>query len=343
MQSYNTYRLALETFKRRIRKDTKRDKGLQKSIFGKKGIPKEISDIEILKLLVDFNPVFIKSQDFRIALYEILWKKMGKHALFINSAKDVEAIKKATYSFPEGAKIEVKMPFDSFILCLPSDCKVGSKRGGSVLVTQVPFPQMEDTLRDDFVKITGHPEMFIKSDINEYAGAIPLYMTYRPQPGQLFDPVDPYYYLGLKSTEIASVLKSKDMKEYRERTKDLKSVFALGLDEEELEYQFDLVKLIFGVAIYWSASPDSIHEGLPDGKLLNVEKFMRGMPTSKIILKGSRETPQGHFRAAHFRNLRSEKYYQNKWKSWPKGSRWTFVSESTPNMGADNKYTIKND
>ena len=112
---------------------------------------------------------------------------------------------------------------------------------------------------------------------------------------------------------------------------------ALKNDKYNKQIYYSL-RTLASVGVYLSLDSNKLKEGLPSKFLSEIQKTKVGKILPDIFLIEStkaiensvedRKDTDKHYRGFHFRNLRSEVYYQNEHKDKKIGSRWTFVSDS---------------
>ncbi len=94
-----------------------------------------------------------------------------------------------------------------------------------------------------------------------------------------------------------------------------------------------IFRLVIGLSVYINAG-GTIKDGLPNTKAtsfgaIKSTKRLMSIPkkfTTVCLPFSPKQTPKGHIRGFHFRNLRAERYYGGEFANWKRGTRWAFVS-----------------
>lgn len=133
-----------------------------------------------------------------------------------------------------------------------------------------------------------------------------------------------YIDLSVKKSEVAALLQKKEKK--------INRIFST------------VFKLVIGLTVYLQAG-GKINDGLPNSKAstngaLKSTKKLSSIPkklsTVRLPFK-LKQTPKGHIRGFHFRNLKAECYYGGDFANWERGSRWAFVNPYWVGKGIDAK------
>jgi len=135
----------------------------------------------------------------------------------------------------------------------------------------------------------------------------------------------------IPSSDIAAALETNSVEEYQAFMREMDAYNYVGKidsSDDELKYQYDLVRLVCGLLIYRHALPERIYEGLP-GKRKQFETPLTMGQSGMVIHqpKGHQDSPSAHYRSWHFRQLSHERYYRGKHAGKAKGSRIVFVPD----------------
>lgn len=292
---------------------------------------KKLSDEEVLGQTVFRYKEILHTLDFLIMAEEYYWSTRNRPSIFIESESVARRLLEATYDVKWIDSID--MPFDSFILSMPKNFQIDGVTIPGCLVTWMPFNEMENKAVRPFCKKAGIPEPSGVTVPSDYEKSMTIHISYQ-------DPYDSkkaiYARCVIPVEFFEPLLKSTTLDEFRDIAGDYQSTFVhlLESSEDDLKIQFTLLKIILAMSVYNQATEGShLVSGLP-GTKIQIDGMIRSLKPNHRTLrmpslkKPDRSSPHDHYRSFHFRQLRSDRYYKGEYQNYPKGSRWTFVSDA---------------
>lgn len=111
------------------------------------------------------------------------------------------------------------------------------------------------------------------------------------------------------------------------------------LTPEETAMQFRAMQFVARFLVYRAGAPDRFADGCPSNE--KSSKFVSAAGHRKTFSVPALSAATEHYRCAHFRQLRAERYYTGEHKDKPVGSRIVFVTDSVVNARADDIKTVE--
>lgn len=272
--------------------------------------------------LIATNPELLHTMDLGIHAEEANWLRGDRVAYYPATAAVAHNLIKSSFKLADPSVIF--RGNESFTLNLPKDLIVGGYDAGSgLLVTICANADRETYIFDPFFDWIEHRRIPVTPFGPESQFFIAI--TYRG----LND--DAAHRVCIPDTDIGPALECKSVEEYQAFMRKMdKFTYVNKIDstDDELKYQYDLVRLVCGLLIYRHALPERIYEGLP-GKRKQFETPLTIGQSGMVIHqpKGHQDSPSAHYRSWHFRQLSHEKYYRGKHTGLAKGSRIVFVPD----------------
>lgn len=298
---------------------------LKRAMPGKEG--KNMTRRDGVRLMTEITPGFIHSLDFLIMSEDLFHEDHGSHAIFPESAAVLDNLLRAKYQMdsPEG----FSLPFDSFIMAIPNGYTFEGVKIESFMVTFVPYRTSQDYTTVPFCRKMGllPPESYVHEPCRPEARSIAI--SYR-------DPVTKGYIRTMQiDHSLPNILKCKTPKEFKATLGEYESkIEVIDLSEEELMAQFLSVKLVAALGVYHLATGGSrLADGFPGKVLPRINNLDKGQKLRFSTLKNSTElgeatTKDAFYRTWFFRQLRDERYYRGEHENTPRGSRYSFVSDT---------------
>lgn len=274
----------------------------------------------------------------QLVVAETDWNLSGRNILFPGSEDFYSRLLTSRFMIPEGENAQLNFPSAAFILALPRDMTVNGYKIPSPMVTY-------SNTRDERIEQYRRVERVLKSGISEeeflrHETMYSCVSIFFHNPQDESDTTTTKLTLNL--SQLADVLKIdmdapdclRHFEQIAARQKD-SSALAMDMSHSDLYIQMILMRLIVGLSVYISAAGESVlSDGIPKvtgiptpGLDKHSKPTMRRIPApSQTRNASTMDTPTT--RRWHFRNLRADRYYQGDYASWPKGSRWTIVSEA---------------
>jgi hypothetical protein len=302
--------------------------------FATKGIPacfKNLKGWSAIRELMKYYGHQLKSPMNTIAMTaEVNWEKSGMNALFVEQ-KDIDALLKGKYSLNKLPKVFT--PYKAFALCLPAEFEVkGIKPGGVLISTYPDMDDFENTIKEMIDKI-GVNGIDPPEEQRQYGTNI-MTITYSDIEGRTT-------VLNYHSEQLERLFKSKDFAEYRSYLFPFESKSPMGeeLDENEVELQYVLVKLVLSISVFAMTKPDAILSGFPKVKGFALDGAIEeGVSSSSLSAGFKKSRPSEHYRSWYIRQLSHEKYYQGEYKNYPPNSRFVFVEDTVVNSKVNPKH-----
>lgn len=278
---------------------------------------------------------------FNISCDDYKWAEAGKRIVFIGGKMAHDLINsKAIVSKVASKDFHITLPFDSFMVSLPSDLTmpdgtaippfmvtVSSEKEsleGMLAVTHecaktYAFANQDKAIMDNNNPRT-HPRLSFRFKVGNRLGQTAT---------QLLDP-----------EEIPQLMAAQSPQEFVElrRGKSLSSR-SFSLEDSETTIGYYILKLLVSLSMYHEATGGKyLKEGLPeDSGNVGLKAYVREKNNANTSTLSPPLSEKGytdrkaHVRGWHYRNLRSDRYYQGEFASKPKGSRWVLVASSLVN------------
>lgn len=299
---------------------------MKRAMPGKEG--KKATRKDIVQMVMEMTPNFAHSLDFLIMSEDLLHQENGSHAIFPESSAVLDNLLRAKYQMdtPEG----FTLPFESFIMAIPHGYMFEGVKLESFMVTMVPYLTSQDYTTTPFCRKMGIPlpEAYVHEQCLPDAKSIAL--TYR-------DPETRAGYIRTLQIDhnLPKILKCKTAQEFRAELGDYESkVGVIDLTEDELKSQFLAIKLVAALGVYHMATGGSrLADGFPGKTMPRVNNLDKNQPIFFSTLKNKVEqdevaTKDAYYRTWFFRQLRDERYYRGEHEKTPRGSRYSFVSDT---------------
>ncbi len=208
----------------------------------------------------------------------------------------------------------LRTPSPIFSIALPEKSEVSNRKLDGILVAYVAHEEIVEAVRSFNNKFGGN--LNIDEDLNapKYFDGKKLILFYT-WPGTK----------GIKSAQASLIADSDDINaviasnnpDALSADTPSQSIFTKDSNDEELAFQFDVLKFTVSFIIYMSTHEDKVSKvGVFSGESINkgdINKY------SLSVIPGFKEnngiTP-------HYRNLRHERFYRGEWESWEVGTRW---------------------
>lgn len=299
---------------------------IKRSLPGKDG--KKATRKDVLHMVMEVTPDFAHSLDFLIMSEDLCHEDNGSHAIFPESAAVLDNLLRAKYQMdsPEG----FTLPFDSFIMAIPHGYEFEGVKLESFMVTFLPYQTSQDYTTIPFCRKMGVPlpDSYVHEESLPDAKSIAL--TYR-------DPENRAGYIRTLQIDhnLPKILKCKTAQEFRAELGDYESkIGVIDLTEAELMSQFLAVKLVAALGVYHMATKgDRLTDGFPGKVMPRVNNLDKNQRIFFSTLKNKVEqdevsTKDAFYRTWFFRQLRDERYYRGEHEKTPRGSRYSFVSDT---------------
>lgn len=293
-----------------------------------KRVSRDFSDNDILRVLMESNPAMMHSLNFLILSEEFYWKSQGGDVIFPESPAVLDNLLRAKYQMdsPEG----FRLPFSAFSVAIPNGYAFNGVRLLPFMVTFIHHRTAQDITTLPFCRKIGLREPPGFGYAESRPEAMALSITFR-------DPTNRHAYIRTLQLDEAlpRVLKCQTAMEYKQVVGDYEDKFGvIDLTESELEAQFLAVKLVAALGVYHMATNgDRLSDGYPgsqEPRMNNRDKSLR-MRFSTLRNKAdvdAIEARDAFYRTWFFRQLRADRYYQGEHEKTPRGSRYSFVSDT---------------
>lgn len=300
---------------------------MKKGMPGKEG--KKATRKDIIQKIMDFQPNLAHSLDFLIWSEELFCEKQGNHAIFPESSVVLDNLLRAKYQMdsPEG----FTLPYESFFVAIPHGYSFDGVHLESFMVTMVPYQTSELYTTVPFCEAMGikAPDSYVHEHSRPDAYSIAI--TYR-------DPVTRAGYIRTLQIDenLPKILKCQSAMEFRDVLGDYDSkIGVIDLNKDELEVQFLAVKLVAALGVYHMATGGSrLSDGFPGKQEPRINNRDKTQRLYFSTLKNSTrfdDAPvpkEAFYRTWYFRQLRDERFYRGEHEKTPRGSRYSFVSDT---------------
>lgn len=289
---------------------------------------KMMTEKKLFQDILDSSPDLIHSLDFLIASEELYWKEEGRHAIFPENKIVLDNLLRAKYQMESSEGFD--LPFPSFIVAIPYGYEFDGVKVPSFMVTHIEYRKSQDITIHPFCEYleTPFPNSVGYQDTED--GAKSITITFK-------DPSS-HGYLRMMQIEnkLPAILASESLQDFRIAVGDYRNkVGAIQSSEHDLRTQFVIMKLIAALGVYNLATEGArLQNGFPGSIAPRLMGKHDQANVAFTTLSGSVNTdnikasPQAHYRAWHFRQLRDERYYKGKHQSMTPGSRYSFVSDT---------------
>lgn len=308
--SFNSIAVARQLRKRGIVKSDKRDVATLASTIG---------------MIYKNSPEVAQTMECMIHAEEFAWMRSEQTVYFLEDADVAHNLQRGSYNLHNAGALY--QGAESFVLMLPPKFTINGKEGSGLLVSILKHDERQQFLFDPFFRSMGlrPPQVSYDGEMGDFT----LCVNYQESiSGQV------YMRCVLPSHILEHVMKLQTVAEFVDYLSEhnrFNFLFGVGLEKPEMEYQFELMRLIGGFLIYRHALPERVRAGLPTNtKGDEATNPIFKKPTMLTVRSPKREgsAPQGHYRAWHFRQLMADRYYQGEHAAKAKGSRIVFVSDS---------------
>ncbi len=294
---YDIYRGIFEGLSRTIRKEK----------LGRKA-----SDIQCLQYALHNLDVRFSNFEFSILGEEQYWLEHSRVVIFPESISVLDKISKAKMSVDYMEFIQ--FPHESFYLAFPRSYEIAGCPAEGCMVNFYALSERNDFYRHFFKKV-GVKVIEEGSQTDDR-----LAITYFSR----YDRSHSRFTLDIKG--LSHCLIAKNHIEYNDFMQEM-PVLEVGAPmkqtDKDMEYQFELLKLIAKIAIYSSAYSEGLTPGYPTLRPKKLEP--KGVKYNDFTLKAKHTTKKVE-RTWHIRQLMHERYYRNEHAAEARGSRLVFVS-----------------
>lgn len=294
-------------------------------------LPKSATDRDVLAALFKHVPEAIKSLNLNIFAEEHFWIRTGANTIFPESAEVLENLIRARFQMD--AADGFTLPFQSFMMSIPSGFKVDGTSIPSFLVSWIPYKQTEELIIGPFgvhAKIGGPLHVHLDSAPDD---DIAICICYR-------DPITPSAYSRtvISANQIPALLQDDredilvtDIETYKNYHQ------VVGISSHDIKIQRIMFRIVAALGIYNMATEGSrLSPGFPGNQQPKFNGKLPDYSMNNMTLKNSMSASSAHmpeakdsyYRTWFFRQLRDEKYYRGEFSRYAKGSRYVFVSDT---------------
>ena len=301
---------------------------------------RKLSDREVISKAFDARPDLCRSADAMVMAHDVFWLRKGRHTVYLNDDDVVRRLMSARFDVSAGPGSGLSFPFESFRIALPKGTRTPT--GQELPGIQVTWLDYEAFVPEVVESFFGHIDL----------GFMPTISNIDHAPGEralvvnmLLDATNlESMHTVILEHQLPLLLAATDFQEFQTQLGDFSDAalsFA-SLTEMEQEKQFAAIRLVCALGVFNAATEDEfLAPGFPGGQPPRTVGGSLGPRMSHHVLtmppleRGSVGT---HYRAAHFHQLRHDRYYQGEYAAWPRGSRWAFVKDTwvnTDHQGAE--------
>lgn len=261
-----------------------------------------------------------------IVLEECFWESQGKHVIFPESSNVLDNLLRARYSLDSAEGFT--LPLASFVLAMTSGYSFAGITIPPLSVAWVHGNEYEEHVMKPF-----HAKYrLLENAILEHPQEFMMCITY---PEDVKTGV--FSRVMLYASDLPHLLSCSTPDEFKKVMIDRKIALHLEvLTENDFAIQFYAMKLISALGVYNMATDGKrLRDGYPTQqppKMVGVQakREISALTLSNSIpaFTGEDHSVSPHYRSWYFRQLKAERYYQGDFAKAPKGSRYTFVSET---------------
>lgn len=292
---------------------------------------KKMTDNERITFVVS-NYAEPMSNTPHILAHEYMLSKTGNQTIFPESKSVLDNLLHAKFDITSTEGFTT--PSDIFSLAIPNGYMIDGVIMPPLLAGWINGTEYEDTYIKPLYKDCFKVEF---NEVNQYNSDKMLIICYT-------DPYNPgvsgrftYY-----ASEIPFVLRCNSPEEFK---KSVESIFVddranmKRMEDTDFKIQYYALKLITALSVYNMATHgEKLREGYPGAEFPSIigkydKKNMRIL-TLKDTLKSEKTNDHevsAHYRSWFFRQLKAERYYKGEYKDLARGSRYSFVHETTVN------------
>lgn len=270
-------------------------------------------------------PDMKNSLDCIVHCEEYHWLRNGKQVYFFDTPQFAEAIAKGSYKIDNFTGLY--RGDESFMLMIPRKLKLAGRLAGSgALVTIGRHDTRMDRLFAPFFNMIDQPTPNV-SIVGDH-GDFTINVCYQERANS-----DEYMRCSLPDFQMTEILKFTNYDDYSAYMDETNKFDYLGgkmLNNEERDYQFELLRLIAGFLAYRNALPERLKEGYPQGGKKEAQSVLINELSPMMVKspQGAQNGSTGHYRSWHIRQLVNERYYRGEHAHKAAGSRFVFVSDS---------------
>lgn len=276
-------------------------------------------------------PAFFNSLDFFVLAEEWFWKRQGAEAIFPASAEVLGSLQRAKFDISREGTPGIELPFPSFVLAMPKsfEPEPGLKLG-AILATWYTYEKGATDILQPYSSAIGLPSPGTPRMVPHEPGERALALTMSVGTGRM-----QYLRTNVLESDLPAILAARSPEEFASAVGSYSSGSLLfhGLDDHDRKLQFYAFRLIAALGVYHQATEGRyLRDGFPDAqapRVIEGEALKNHRSHTLSIASRTRSEPSEHYRAWHFRQLRADRYYQGEHAEKPRGSRWTFVKETT--------------
>ena len=283
----------------------------------KKLLKGKVSDEEVLRAVANNNNEKFVTQDAAFLSEEYHWRNLTtRPAIFPESKEVLDQIRKTKFkvSMTEG----ILPPFETFMLCFPQGYEVDGVRLPGCLVTDMAVEKrVEEVFKPTLKKVYSTLPGFADYDTGRFI-AINFRVSHNHK-----------HRVCIPREQLPAVLEAETPQEVNDILGLLEYPESFNNDES-MNMQFHLIKIIAAIYIYAQAESSALKAGFPANNRPNIEggqhKKTKDFTLTSVARKG--HTPSDHYRSGHYRQLTAERFYRNEHADKPVGSRFIWVKDT---------------
>ena len=299
---------------------------------------KKLTDQEVIAKAFEVNPALCQAVDSLVMAHDVFWARSGKHTIFLDQPDVPQRLMAAQFDVASEQTAGLTLPFESFRLALPkgTTSPAGHPLPG-IQVTWIEYEAIVPQVLESFFRYVNLANMPDISNIEHQPGERALVVNMLLNHSTL----ESMHTVMLES-RLPDILAAETVEEFHARLgsfSDGALQFA-ALSPDEQEQQYAAIRLVCALGVFNAATEGQfLKPGFPGGQAPRtiggalsprMDHHTLAMPALE------RASPEEHYRAAHYRQLRHERYYQGDYATWPRGSRWAYVRDTWVRRDEDN-------
>ncbi len=220
-------------------------------------LDKDASRGAVLEELFRRAPQFSKTLSIHIYAEEYFWLRTGANIVFPASTALLDALH--TTPFDKRSADAFRLPFQSFMISIPSGYKIDGLRIPSFLVTCIPYHQTQELITSPFARLANQQKgIFIRLE-DSPPDDVSISIAYR-------DPIGPAAYARthISTRHIPELLGVEMDVESREQIKRYPNYQDVSdLSEHDMQIQKAMLRLVIGLGAHTLSEKVAFSAGFP--------------------------------------------------------------------------------
>jgi hypothetical protein len=289
---------------------------------------KHLNDRSMMRLVFDKNREFTFTGTYDVIMEEMEWERNSSPIIFPENEHVINNLLNANFSVSTIDGLE--LPYRSFVMAMPKGYRYGNISIGSFLAS---FDKSIDSRKKKSEKFLNHYGLRVtRTESVKDNDPTTLTITYSDE-GQLLNNI-----FSISGSLIPTLLNCNTFENFEKALQD--SHMGIHIDRVD-KRAYILLRLVLAVAVYDMATEHTrIVQGYPSNNIKDVKYVYPNITNKMVTLTAPKREEEAdglkmHYRTWYFRQLRADRYYQGEYEHHPKGSRYSFVSDTVVNRKVD--------